>query len=95
MVHIEAVCPVVLVFSIGILPERDLFAAVARVHAGDAGSLSIHLMLFERRRNQPCLMQLVKAIPDRVRNSQSLIGTGPGSLFLSWKIRNGKQPRYR
>ena len=34
MVHIEAVCPVVLVFSIGILPERDLFAAVAEFMPG-------------------------------------------------------------
>jgi hypothetical protein len=82
MVHIEAVCPVVLVFSIGILPERDLFAAVARVHAGDAGSLSFHLTLFERRRNQPCLMQLVKAIRVRVRNPESLVYAARIILFF-------------
>ena len=40
MLHTKTVCPVVLVFSIGFLPERDLFAAVARVHAWDAGSLA-------------------------------------------------------
>jgi hypothetical protein len=40
MIHTKAVCPVVLCVFYRLLPERDLFAAVARVHAWDAGSLA-------------------------------------------------------
>ena len=39
-------------------------------------------LTLERRRNQPCLTQLVKAIRVRVRNSPKVSCTRPGSSFL-------------
>jgi hypothetical protein len=38
---------------------------------------------FERRRNQRCLVPLVKAIRVRVRSFDSLVCTEPGSLFCA------------